>query len=209
LWEPAGLVESAGRYGESVLRRWRPGVRRPLAEEKLGDRYFAEGVTLVGETLIQITWREGIAFYRDRATLREKKRRSYEGEGWGLCFDGRYLIMSDGTDLLTERDPESFLERRRIAVVADGEPVSELNELECVDGQVYANVYGSERIVRIDPRDGRVTASIDASGLLTEAERAGAEVLNGIAYNSERKTFYLTGKLWPRLFEVTFEPVAQ
>jgi glutaminyl-peptide cyclotransferase len=208
-WEPEGLIESAGRYGMSLVRRWRPGVERPLAEERLGDRYFAEGITLVGETLIQLTWREGIAFYRDHATLREKKRRSYEGEGWGLCYDGEHLIMSDGTDLLTERDPESFLELRRVAVVANGAPVGELNELECVDGQVYANVYGTDRIARIDPSSGHVTAMIDASGLLTPAEqKAGAEVLNGIAYNSETETFYLTGKLWPRLFEVTFEPPA-
>jgi glutaminyl-peptide cyclotransferase len=208
LWEPDGLVESAGRYGESVVRRYRPG-QRPLVEERLGDRYFAEGIALVGETLIQLSWQEGIAFYRDRATLREKKRRSYEGEGWGLCYDGDRLIMSDGTDLLTWRDPESFLELRQVAVTAAGAPVGGLNELECVSGEVYANVYGTDTIARIDPESGRVTAMIDASGLLTPAEvRAGAEVLNGIAYNRERKTFYLTGKLWPRLFEVTFEPVA-
>jgi glutaminyl-peptide cyclotransferase len=118
--------------------------------------------------------------------------------------------MSDGTDLLTWRDPETFLELRRVAVVTDGAPLSDLNELECVDGQVYANVYRTERIARIEPASGRVTAMIDASGLLTPAEvQAGAEVLNGIAYNRDRKTFYLTGKLWPRLFEVTFEPVAK
>jgi glutaminyl-peptide cyclotransferase len=205
-----GLVESAGRYGESVVRRYRPGEQRPLGEERLDDRYFAEGIAAVGETLIQLTWQEGIAFYRDRATLREKKRRSYEGEGWGLCYDGEHLIMSDGTDLLTWRDPETFLELRRVAVVTDGAPLSDLNELECVDGQVYANVYRTERIARIEPASGRVTAMIDASGLLTPAEvQAGAEVLNGIAYNRDRKTFYLTGKLWPRLFEVTFEPVAK
>jgi glutaminyl-peptide cyclotransferase len=93
LWEPAGLVESAGRYGESLVRRWRPGLKRPQAEQRLDDRYFAEGIALVGETLIQLSWREGIAFYRDRATLREEKRRFYEGEGWGLCYDGEHLIM--------------------------------------------------------------------------------------------------------------------
>jgi glutaminyl-peptide cyclotransferase len=209
LWEPAGLVESAGRYGESLVRRWRPGTDRPLAEERLGDRYFAEGIAAVGDTLVQLSWREGIAFYRDRATLGEKKRRFYEGEGWGLCYDGEHLIMSDGTDLLTERDPETFLELRRVAVVVSGEPLRDLNELECVDGQVYANVYRTDRIARIDSASGRVTAMIDASGLLAPAERAEAEVLNGIAYNRETGTFYLTGKLWPRLFEVTFEPAAE
>jgi glutaminyl-peptide cyclotransferase len=210
LWEPAGLVESAGRYGASVVRRYRPGEERPLGEERLGERFFAEGIAAVGDTLIQLTWQEGVAFYRDRATLREKKRRSYEGEGWGLCYDGERLIMSDGTDLLTWRDPESFLELRRVAVVAADAPLGGLNELECVDGLVFANVYRTDSIARIEPTSGRVTAMIDASGLLTPDElRAGAEVLNGIAYNRDRGTFYLTGKLWPRLFEVTFEPAAK
>ncbi len=106
------LSRAPDGYGESLVRRWRPGVARPLAEERLARPLFAEGIAAVGETLIQLTWREGIAFYRDRDTLREKARRSYEGEGWGLCYDGEHLIMSDGTDLLTERDPESFLELR-------------------------------------------------------------------------------------------------
>jgi glutaminyl-peptide cyclotransferase len=211
LWENGEFIESAGGYGDSLIRRWRPGAARPVAQERLADTIFAEGIAAVGDTLIQLSWREGLAFYRDRATLRVTARRSYDGEGWGLCWDGTRLFMSDGSNLLTERDPQTFLERRRIAVIAgtasgSTTPVDRLNELECAEGAVYANLYTTDQIARIDPASGRVTATIDASGLLTDAERAaGAEVLNGIAYNDRTGTFYLTGKLWPRLFEVRFE----
>jgi glutaminyl-peptide cyclotransferase len=209
LWEGDGFVESAGGYGDSLVRRWRPGEERPLAEVRLSDDLFAEGLAAVEDSVIQLTWREGVAFYRDRRTLQEESRVAYQGEGWGLCYDGRRLIMSDGTDTLTERDPASFAPVRRVAVRAADSPVPNLNELECAEGWVYANLYGTDDIARIDPDTGLVAAVIDASGLLTTAERAaGAELLNGIAYNSESETFYLTGKLWPRLFEVVFEPVA-
>jgi glutaminyl-peptide cyclotransferase len=209
LWEDDAFVESAGGYGRSWVRRWRPGQERPLAETRLPDDVFAEGVAVVGESLIQLTWREGVAFYRDRRTLEEEGRVAYQGEGWGLCYDGERLIMSDGTDTLTERDPSSFAPVRRIAVRAGNSPVPNLNELECAEGWVFANLYGTDDIARIDRATGLVSAVIDASGLLTPEERAGgAEVLNGIAYNPESETFYLTGKLWPRLFEVAFEPIA-
>ena len=209
LWEDGAFVESAGGYGRSLVRRWRPDGARTLAEERLPGAFFAEGLAAVGDTFVQLTWQEGIAFYRDRKTLREVSRRQYEGEGWGLCFDGKHLIMSDGSDILTQRDPESFLEVGSIAVVADGVPLPNLNELECAEGSVFANVYKTDHIARIDPGSGRVTAMIDASGLLTAQEAARAEVLNGIAYNAESKTFFLTGKFWPRVFEVEFEPVAE
>jgi glutaminyl-peptide cyclotransferase len=209
LWEDDAFVESAGGYGRSLVRRWRPGQERPLAETRLPDDVFAEGVAVVGESLIQLTWREGVAFYRDRRTLEEESRVAYQGEGWGLCYDGERLIMSDGTDTLTERDPSSFAPVRRIAVRAANSPVPNLNELECAEGWVFANLYGTDDIARIDRATGLVSAVIDASGLLTPEERAGgAGVLNGIAYNPESETFYLTGKLWPRLFEVAFEPIA-
>jgi len=209
LWEPSGFIESGGGYGRSFIRRWRPSSPLPLAEEALSERYFAEGIAAVGERVIQLTWREGVALYRDRATLAVLDRRDYPGEGWGLCWDGARLVMSDGTDTLTLRDAESFASLGRVAVRAGATPLSNLNELECAEGWVYANVYGTETIARIDGNSGRVAALIDASGLLTERERAGgAEVLNGIAYNPESETFYLTGKLWPRVFEVVFEPAA-
>jgi glutaminyl-peptide cyclotransferase len=207
LWDAGSFIESAGGYGESTVRRWRPGQQRPLAEARLPDHVFAEGIAAVGERLIQLTWREGLAFYRHRGTLEETARVAYQGEGWGLCYDGERLIMSDGSDRLTQRDPESFAPLREVVVRAGDAPLSNLNELECAEGWVYANVYGTDQIARIEPATGRVAAMIDASGLLTPRERASAEVLNGIAYNPDTETFYLTGKLWPRLFEVVFEPI--
>src|SRR5688572_11357054 len=163
LWEQGGtFVESAGGYGDSMVRRWRPNVARPVVEERLPDRVFGEGLTAVDDALVQLTWREGVAFYRDRQTLREVARRAYDGEGWGLCYDGTHLFMSDGSYVLTRRDPQSFLEVGRIAVVADGAPLANLNELECAEGSVFANVYQTDRIARIDPTSGRVTALIDA-----------------------------------------------
>jgi glutamine cyclotransferase len=209
LWENGGFVESSGLYGQSFVRRWRPDQPRPLVEERLAGDVFGEGLAAMGERLIQITWREGVAFYRDRVTLAEIDRRTYDGEGWGLCWDGSRLIMSDGSATLTLRDGETFAPLDTVVVRAGAAPVRQLNELECVDGAVYANLYGSDRIARIDPASGQVSAWIDASGLLTDAEIAGgAEVLNGIAYNPDTATFYLTGKRWPRLFEVVFEPSA-
>ncbi|HJX27364.1 MAG TPA: glutaminyl-peptide cyclotransferase, partial [Thermoanaerobaculia bacterium] len=130
----------------------------------------------------------------------------YSGEGWGLCQDGQRLIMSDGSDVLTFRDPSTFAATGRVNVTLNGGPVPQLNELECVDGAVYANVYTTQDIVRIDPGTGRVTAVIDASGLLSREEMMRVDVLNGIAYKPETKTFLLTGKNWPKMFEVVFEP---
>jgi glutaminyl-peptide cyclotransferase len=208
VWEPAGFLESAGRYGRSLVRRWRPGDERPIAEQRLPEHLFGEGLAVAGGRVIQLTWREGVALYRDPATLEETERRRYEGEGWGLCYDGERLVMSDGSDTLALREPESFTLLARLPVRAAGAPVGQLNELECAEGWIYANLYGTDEIARIDPATGRVAALIDASGLLTAEERARAEVLNGIAYNPGSETFYLTGKLWPRLFEVVFEPAA-
>ena len=130
----------------------------------------------------------------------------YQGEGWGLCWDGTRLVRSDGSDRLTFRDPKTFAVQSILNVSLAGKPATELNELECVDGAVYANVWQTDDILRIDPKDGRVTAVIDASGLLTPEERQKTDVLNGIAWDPQRKIFLITGKLWPKLFEVTFVP---
>ncbi|MDX1383928.1 MAG: glutaminyl-peptide cyclotransferase, partial [Thermoanaerobaculia bacterium] len=155
-----------------------------------------------------LTWREGIALVWDRETLAPLDRISYRGEGWGLCYDGSRLVMSDGSARLTLRDART-LERLGHLRVSDGSrPVRQLNELECAEGWIFANVLGSDRIARIDPTDGRVTAWIDASGLLAPDVRRRADVLNGIAYRQESESFYLTGKLWPTVFEVVFEPGA-
>jgi glutamine cyclotransferase len=139
LWEPSGFIESAGGYGRSFIRRWRPDSPLPLAQESLSAHLFAEGIAAVGDRVIQLTWREGVALYRDRATLAVLDRRAYDGEGWGLCWDGERLVMSDGTDTLTMRDAESFAPLGRVAVRAGSRPLADLNELECAEGWVYAN----------------------------------------------------------------------
>jgi glutaminyl-peptide cyclotransferase len=200
------FVESTGRYGESTIRRWRVGQSASEIRE-LPSYLFGEGIELVGERLLQLTWKAGVVLIWQSDTLEPLGRMSYEGEGWGLCHDGRQLVMSDGSDVLQLRDPTSFAPIGKLQVELDGRPLANLNELECAEGWIYANVYGSDRIVRIDPTSGRVEALIDASGLLTRRERRAAEVLNGIAYDPRAETFFLTGKLWPKIFEVVFERI--
>jgi glutamine cyclotransferase len=202
------LYESTGINGQSSLREVDPKtgkVRRKLA---VPAEYFAEGLALVDGRLIQLTWKEEKAFVYDRADFKPAGEFRYDGEGWGLCWDGSRLVMSNGSDRLTFRDPKTFAVLSILDVILAGQPVHQLNELECVDGAIYANVWQTDDILRIDPRDGRVTAVIDASGLLTAAERQKTDVLNGIAWNPATKTFLITGKLWPKVFEVQFVPVA-
>ncbi|HRE47002.1 MAG TPA: glutaminyl-peptide cyclotransferase [Aggregatilineales bacterium] len=203
------FYESGGQYRESTLRLVQPETGEVLKRLDLPPDYFAEGLALVGDRLIQITWREGKAFAYDRETFNLVETFAYEGEGWGLCYDGESLYMSDGSPYLVARDPTTFAELRRVLVVSDGRPVMRLNELECVGDSVYANIWFEDRIIQINKKSGAVTAEIDASGLLSPPERAmmdGGAVLNGIAYNPERKTFYITGKYWGKLFEVEFVP---
>jgi glutaminyl-peptide cyclotransferase len=153
-----------------------------------------------------LTWREGIAFVLDARTLAELDRHRYDAEGWGLCDDGARLVMSDGSDRLVFRDRSTFAPVGSVRVTRAGAPLRALNELECVDGSVYANVWRTDTIVRIDPGTGRVVAEIDAAGLLRPDERPADPdaVLNGIAYDATSGTFFLTGKRWPALFEVRF-----
>lgn len=206
VWSEGKLYESAGQYGRSDLREVDPETGAVRRKEALPDNYFGEGLALAGTRLFQLTWREGVAFTWDLATFTKGPEFHYAGEGWGLCHDGKRLIRSDGTDVLSFHDPATFGEIGRLSVRRAGQPVFYLNELECVGSEVYANVYQTDEIVRIDAATGEVTASIDASGLITAQERqAGAEVLNGIAWNPEKKVFYVTGKYWSELFEVRFE----
>lgn len=211
LWHQGRLFESTGLYGESSLREVVLETGEVLRRLELDERYFAEGLARVGNELIQLTWRSGEAFRYDLDTFEVERVHGYDTEGWGLCYDGEDLYMTDGSARLYRRDPETF-EVTRVVVVRetrDGEEtaVSNLNELECVGQHVYANVWLTDTIVKIDKASARVVASIDASNLLSDEERAGlaeGAVLNGIAYNPETETFYLTGKLWPKLFEVRF-----
>ena len=201
------LYESAGMYGQSSLRQVDPATGEVRRRVDLPQQYFAEGLARVGDRLIQITWKEGVALVYRLSDFQKTGELRYTGEGWGLCYDGARLVMSDGSDRLVFRDPETFAPVGEVRVRMGGAPVRQLNELECADGAVYANVYQTEDIVRIDPATGEVTAVIDASGLLSAADyRAGAEVLNGIAWMPETRRFLITGKNWPLMFEVELVP---
>lgn len=200
------IYESAGEYGSSSLREADPRTGAVKRKVAVPPEYFAEGLALAGDRLFQITWKEQTAFVYNRSDFRQTGRFRYDGEGWGLCWDGARLVMSDGSDHLTFRDPKTFAVLGTLNVTVVGKPVYALNELECVDGLIYANVWQTDQILRIDPKDGRVTAVIDASGLLTPEERQHTDVLNGIAWDPQKRTFLITGKLWPKMFEVTFVP---
>lgn len=202
LWHDGRLYESVGGYGESALREVELATGVVRREARLPRGEFGEGLALVGERLVQLTWREGVARFWRRADFAPDGLARYDGEGWGLAFDGRDLIQSDGTSRLTFRSPDDLSLRRELRVTRTGRPEAYLNELEWADGALYANVWQSDEIVRIDPADGRVTAVFDAGALLLPEERARAEVLNGIAWNPATRRFYLTGKRWPKLFEV-------
>lgn len=196
------LYESTGNYGRSTVRKVEVETGKVLQQTALDAGLFGEGLARVGARLVQLTWREGRALLWNLTTLKAEGAHAYAGEGWGLCHDGARLVMSDGSDRLTFRDPETFASKGGVAVRLRGAPLSQLNELECVGDLVYANVWQQNRIARIDARTGEVTAMIDAAGLLTADEARGADVLNGIAYVPETGRFLITGKHWPRLFEV-------
>jgi glutamine cyclotransferase len=203
------LYESAGKYGASTLREVDPATGEVLRSIDIPEDYFAEGLALVDDSLIQLTWKAETAFVYDLATFEQTGTFSYTGEGWGLCYDGRYLYMSNGSPFLTVRDPETFEVIFSGLVTAQGQLVNNLNELECVGDYVYANVYQTDYIVRIDKTNGVVTALIDTADLVPPDERASwenADVLNGIVYLPDSDTFLITGKFWPKMYEVTFVP---
>lgn len=208
LYHEGKLLESTGLYGSSSVREVDIASGEVLRVRYLAGGLFGEGLAVVDDELVLLTWREGIALRFDADTFEPLGVDRYEGEGWGLCFDGEELWMSNGSSSLAVRDPESFAVRRRLAVRLEGEPLARLNELECVGEHIYANVWQTDTIVRIAKRTGRVDAVIDATGLLQPPQRATLSpdaVLNGIAYVPERDIFLVTGKLWPRLFAVRFE----
>jgi glutaminyl-peptide cyclotransferase len=198
------FYESTGLLGRSSLRRVEPSSGLVLQQVDLPASEFGEGLTLVGEQLIQITWRNNIAHVYDRETFAETGSFAYDGEGWGLCYDGSRLVMSDGSSSLFFRDADTFALQGELTVLLDGEPIDQLNELECVGSLVYANVWQTDAILRIDPNTGRVLTVINAAGLLEPAEESAADVLNGIAFDPGSDHFFITGKLWPTVFEVSF-----
>ncbi len=204
LWYEGYLYESTGLHGRSSIRQTQLATGQVLQQESLDDALFGEGLARIGKRLYQLTWQAQLGLMVNLETFEPEGQFYYQGQGWGLCYDGESLVKSDGTDVLTFHDPETFAEIDRKKVSLAGRPLYRLNELECFDGEIYANVYGTDNIARIDASSAQVTAMIDASGLLTSAEKQRAEVLNGIAYDRDRGVFLITGKLWPRLFEVSF-----
>ena len=201
LWHDGKLYESTGRYGHSTLSVHELKTGRVLHSQSLAPDLFGEGLVLVGEELLQLTWKEHRMLVYDKATLRLKRVLPYAWEGWGLAFDGRNLIVSDGSALLRFLDPLSLQEVRRIEVHDGDQPIEQLNELEYVRGEILANVYGSDRIARILPSSGQVVGWLDLSHLYPGEQRdVRDEVLNGIAYDAERQMLMVTGKYWPKLF---------
>lgn len=198
------LYESTGLNGRSSLRMVDLQTGRILQHHELAAEYFGEGLTNWGSSLVQLTWKAGTAFVYDRFSFALQRTLHYPGEGWGLTQDGKSLIMSDGSPVLRFFDPRTFREIRRLSVVDEnGQPVLDLNELEYVRGEIYANVWHTDRIARISPRTGKVLGWIDLSGLMDKSELSDPEaVLNGIAYDSRFDRLFVTGKLWPRLFEI-------
>ena len=198
------LYESTGLEGQSSLRRVQLESGKVLQRYELPRSYFGEGIVNWKDQIVQLTWQTQIGFIYDLKTFERKREFHYPGEGWALTQDGHRLIMDDGTAQIRFWNPESLEEMGRITVTDHGQPVTSLNELEWVEGEIYANIWGTSRIARINPRSGKVVGWIDLSGL---EESSGADansdsVLNGIAYDAKAHRLFVTGKRWPKLFEI-------
>jgi glutamine cyclotransferase len=199
--------EGTGLKGHSAVMAIQPETGKIIQRLELPEEYFGEGIVDWGPNLYEWTWQSHVCFVYDRFSLRLVKQFSYEGEGWGMTHTAREIITSDGTATLRFRDPNTFKETRRIVVRDGTEAIERLNELEFVKGEIYANVWHSDRIARISPRDGRVTGWVDLSGLLPESQKANDEsVLNGIAYDKQHDRTFVTGKQWPVVFEIKIVP---
>ncbi|MCX5993785.1 MAG: glutaminyl-peptide cyclotransferase [Chloroflexi bacterium] len=198
------LYEGTGGYGSSSIRKVDLESGRVLQEYKLPERYFGEGITLYKDTLIQLTWKSNTGFVYDKNSLKLLREFSYPTDGWGITHDGSRIIMSDGTSKLYFLDPESFNTTGYVEVHDKNGPVNMLNELEYIDGKIFANVWATDNIVIIDPDDGSIAGWIDLSWLRDAGYyNNSTDVLNGIAYDAERGRMFVTGKLWPQLFEIT------
>jgi glutaminyl-peptide cyclotransferase len=200
------LYEGTGQMGRSGIRKVRLENGEVLQRQPLDAKYFGEGITVWGDTLIQLTWQSEIGFVYDKSSFKQLKTFTYTGEGWGLTHDGTRLIMSDGSPELRFLDPKTMKETGRLVVKDGGLPVEELNELEFVRGEILANVWQTHRIARISPKTGQVTGWVDLTGLLDPRDAAGVDVLNGIAYDAAGDRLFVTGKLWPKLFEIKIVP---
>ncbi len=205
IYRAGAFFESTGLNGRSSLRKVRVETGEVLESQSLDPKYFAEGLTDWGNRLIQLTYQTHVGFVYDAVTFKSLRTFNYAGEGWGLTHDRTRIIMSDGTAFLRFLDPATLREIGRLRVHDGARDVDNLNELEWVDNEIFANVWQTDRVCRIDPATGRVTGWIDLSGLLAASARAGADVLNGIAYDPAGRRLFVTGKLWPSLFEITLE----
>jgi glutamine cyclotransferase len=197
------LFETTGLNGRSSLRKVDLQTGRILQKIELPSQYFGEGMTIIGDRIFQLTWQHQKGFVYNLTTFAVEKEFTYTGEGWGLTTDGRALILSDGSNIIRFLDPVTFKVLRTISVFARGQPLSMLNELEFIKGEIYANVWQTNTVVRIDPATGNLLGTIDFTGLLSpEDYRVHPDVLNGIAYDAANDRLFVTGKLWPKLFEV-------
>jgi len=206
VFEDGFLYESTGLWGRSSLRRVDLESGEVLQVHHLSDTFFGEGITIFGDEIIQLTWRSQTGFVYDKLTFATLRTFSYPSEGWGITHDGQRLIMSDGTSTLYFWDPETLEEIDRVQVRDPDGPVTRLNELAYVKGEIYANVWQTDRIARIDPQTGNVIGWIDLAGLLSPDSAQHVDVLNGIAYDVEGGRLFVTGKLWPQLFEIKLIP---
>jgi glutaminyl-peptide cyclotransferase len=207
--EEGQLYEGTGLFGESTLRKvdLKTGQPDENAYVRLNPQFFGEGIAIVGDRIFQLTWQNQVALVFDRQSFKYLNSFPYRGEGWGLTYDGTHLIMSDGTARLRFIDPKTFRTVSRLRVMDGNREVSKLNELEYVEGEIYANVWHSDRIARISPKTGKLLGWIDLAGLLKPGEVDHEEaVLNGIAYDAKNKKLYVTGKNWPKLFEIRVKP---
>ena len=201
------LYESTGLNGRSAIKTVDLETGKVIKSHELADKYFGEGITIVEDKIIQLTWRAKKGFVYDKETLKLLKTFRYQTQGWGITYDGKYMIMSDGSDVLYFMDPDTFKALGTLEVYGDSGKVGKLNELEYIDGEIYANIWGTEKIARIDPKTGRITAWIDLTGLLSKQDKKDrVDVLNGIAFNSENGNLFVTGKLWPKIFEIELIP---
>ncbi|MFC0169642.1 glutaminyl-peptide cyclotransferase [Pseudoduganella danionis] len=208
LYRDGFLYESTGLNGKSSIRKVNLETGAILQSKDIPPQYFGEGLTVWGNALVGLTWQTQTGFVFDLATFEMRSQFVYPGEGWGLTQNGKELIMSDGTATLRFLDPKTFLEIRRVKVTADGIAVDQLNELEVVGDEIFANIWHTSTIARIDPATGKIIGWIDLAKLYPAAGKGlnGENVLNGIAYDAEKKRLFVTGKLWPKLYEIKLVP---
>lgn len=203
VWHDNGFYESTGLYGHSTLRRVEFPSGKVIKSIDLASSFFGEGLAMIGDRLVQLTWQEHRGFVYDRDSFNLLREFSYGTEGWGLAYDGTNLILSDGSSTLTYLDPQTFQPGRKVQVTMNGRPVTQINELEFIEGEIWANVYQTDLILLIEPATGQVKSFLNLKGILAPSDRKGTQdVLNGIAYDAQHKRIFVSGKLWPRLFEI-------